>query len=165
MRAYWLEQGPDAAIDEAFLASQGVTYQKLPLDPAAYQGPLDALKAANGYIEQDIVELSPETPNLEALCAKFVDEHLHTDDEVRYVLEGEGIFDLRSKDDRWMRVTVEPGDLLFFRLSGKKTSHVGIYVGDRTFVHAPSSGKRVQRVAFVHVYWGPRIRKAGRLRL
>ncbi len=58
-----------------------------------------------------------------------------------------------------------PGDLLFFRLSGKKTSHVAIYVGDRAFVHAPSGGKRVERVSFDHVYWGPRIRRAGRLAL
>ena len=58
---------------------------------------------------------------------------------------------------------LEPGDLLFFRLSGKKTSHVAIYVGDRAFVHAPSDGKRVEKVPFDHVYWGPRLRRAARL--
>ena len=58
---------------------------------------------------------------------------------------------------------LEPGDLLFFRLSGKKASHVAIYVGDRAFVHAPSGGKRVEKVAFDHVYWGPRLGRAGRL--
>ncbi|MCA9543626.1 MAG: cupin domain-containing protein [Myxococcales bacterium] len=112
MRAYWLNEGPSAAIDEAFLASQGVTYERLPLDPAAYQGPLDALKAANGYIEQDIVQLAPDTPNLDAICAKFDKEHTHDDDEVRFVLEGEGIFDIRTTDDRMMRVVVEAGDLI-----------------------------------------------------
>ncbi len=55
------------------------------------------------------------------------------------------------------------GDLLFFRLDGKKTTHVGIYVGDRAFVHAPSQGKRVERVSFDHVYWGPRLKRAGRI--
>lgn len=58
---------------------------------------------------------------------------------------------------------LEPGDLLFFRLSGKKASHVAIYVGDRAFVHAPSGGGHVERVGFDDVYWGPRIGKAGRL--
>jgi len=58
---------------------------------------------------------------------------------------------------------LEPGDLLFFQLSRKKTSHVGIYVGDRTFVHAPSSGKRVERVRFDHVYWSRHLGRAGRL--
>jgi cell wall-associated NlpC family hydrolase len=58
---------------------------------------------------------------------------------------------------------LEPGDLLFFALSGKKTTHVGIYVGDRTFVHAPSSGKRVEKVSFDHVYWRHKLERAGRL--
>jgi len=58
---------------------------------------------------------------------------------------------------------LEPGDLLFFRLARRKISHVGIYVGSRSFVHAPSSGKRVERVSFDHVYWGPRLARAGRL--
>ncbi len=112
MQAYWLNEGPQAAIDPGFLAEQGVHYERLPLDPAAYQGPLDALKAARGYIEQDEVALSPDTPNLPAICAKFDKEHTHDDDEVRFVLEGEGIFDIRTTDDRMMRVVVEAGDLI-----------------------------------------------------
>ena len=58
---------------------------------------------------------------------------------------------------------LEPGDLLFFRLEGPKTLHVAMYVGDRAFVHAPSSGKRVERVSFDHVYWSPRLKRAGRV--
>jgi len=59
--------------------------------------------------------------------------------------------------------SILPGDLLFFRLDRKKTTHVAIYVGGRTFVHAPSRGKRVERVDFDDVYWGPRLARAGRL--
>jgi cell wall-associated NlpC family hydrolase len=58
---------------------------------------------------------------------------------------------------------IRPGDLLFFRLDGKATSHVAIYVGERSFVHAPSTGKQVERVDFDHVYWGPRLARAGRI--
>ena len=58
---------------------------------------------------------------------------------------------------------IEPGDLLFFRLSKKRTSHVAIYVGDRAFVHAPSGGKRVERVSVDHTWWSPRLERAGRL--
>lgn len=58
---------------------------------------------------------------------------------------------------------IRPGDLLFFRLERRRTSHVAIYVGGRSFVHAPSRGKRVERVDFDHVYWGPRLARAGRL--
>jgi murein DD-endopeptidase len=58
---------------------------------------------------------------------------------------------------------LEPGDLLFFRLNGRKTSHVAIYVGDQAFVHAPSPGRRVERVSFDHVYWSEHLGRAGRL--
>jgi murein DD-endopeptidase len=58
---------------------------------------------------------------------------------------------------------IEPGDLLFFQLEGPKTSHVGIYLGNREFVHAPSGGKRVEKVGFDHVYWGKKLKSAGRL--
>jgi cell wall-associated NlpC family hydrolase len=58
---------------------------------------------------------------------------------------------------------IEPGDLLFFRLDGKKTAHVGLYVGDDRFVHAPSTGKGVEVVGFDHIYWSRHIRHAGRL--
>ena len=58
---------------------------------------------------------------------------------------------------------IRPGDLLFFRLDRKRTTHVAIYVGGRSFVHAPSRGKRVERIDFDHAYWGPRLARAGRL--
>ena len=108
MRLSWLDS--DAAISEADLGRAGVHYERLPLD--GYQEALERLKAARGYVAQDIVELRPEMPNLQAVCDKFKPEHLHRDDEVRFVLEGEGIFDIRAQDGRWMRVQVEAGDLI-----------------------------------------------------
>lgn len=111
MKATWLDD-PQGEIPLETLRACGVLYEALSTDPAVYQQPLDALKAERGYIQQDIVALSPATPNLDAICAKFVDEHTHDDDEVRFVLEGSGIFDIRSDDDRWMRVQVDAGDLI-----------------------------------------------------
>ena len=45
------------------------------------------------------------------------------------------------------------GDLVFFDQEGKNASHVGIYLGDGTFVHAPSSGKHVRRDRLDAPYW------------
>jgi cell wall-associated NlpC family hydrolase len=45
------------------------------------------------------------------------------------------------------------GDLLFFDQEGKKHSHVGIYLGERRFVHAPSSGKHVRNDSLDNPYW------------
>jgi len=110
MKAHWLED--NAQVSAATLAQNDVYYLCIDTDPNNYRQPVDEVKATRGYIEEDIIELTPETPNLESICAKFVDEHAHDDDEVRFVLEGEGIFDIRSRDDRWMRVQVERGDLV-----------------------------------------------------
>lgn len=127
MKAHFIETGKAITTDE--LHDEGVHHQVLPLEPAAYQPTLDAIKKEHGYIEQDVIELRPETPNLEEICKKFDDEHLHTEDEVRFVLEGEGVFDIRSREDKWMRVVVEQGDLITvpesryhrFELTDKKT--------------------------------------------
>lgn len=114
MRAYWLnEERPlDASdkLDAATLEANNVTYRALPV--TNHEPALEAFMAAQGYVTRDEVQLHAGTPNLAAILAKFDAEHLHTDDEVRYVLEGEGIFDIRSSDDRWMRVIVEVGDLI-----------------------------------------------------
>jgi len=113
MKLDWLE--PTAGktpCTKSDLEAAGVFHEHLELEVDAYQPTLDWLKFERGYVEQDIVELGPDTPNLDEICAKFIDEHLHTDDEVRYVLEGEGVFDIRSVDDQWMQILLEQGDLL-----------------------------------------------------
>lgn len=108
MKSHWIDD--NTAIDAEELERQGVYYAALPLDD--YQPTIDSLKASKGYIQQDEINIRPDTPGLDELLKKFDDEHLHDEDEVRFVLEGEGIFDIRSSDDRWMRVRVEPGDLI-----------------------------------------------------
>lgn len=50
------------------------------------------------------------------------------------------------------RSALRPGDLVFFRLSGRDVGHVGIYLGDDRFVHAPQSGGHV-RVASLRDEW------------
>lgn len=113
MQLAWIAAQADyPALDVEHLRESGVIYERLELTNEAYEAALDRLAREQGYAARDIVELHPDTANLEAICAKFADEHLHTDDEVRFVLAGAGIFDIRDDADRWMRVTVEPGDLI-----------------------------------------------------
>jgi cell wall-associated NlpC family hydrolase len=51
------------------------------------------------------------------------------------------------------RRSIRKGDLLFFLQEGKRYSHVGIYIGDDRFVHAPSSGKTVRTDELTDPYW------------
>lgn len=61
--------------------------------------------------------------------------------------------------------SLRPGDLLFFDQDGKKNSHVGIYLGDGRFVHAPSSGKRVRNDRLDTTYWREHLSELRRLDL
>ena len=60
------------------------------------------------------------------------------------------------------RSRLQPGDLVFFRLTSRPVSHVGIYAGDGRFIHAPSRGKRVSYASLDNPYWQRRIVAAGR---
>lgn len=55
------------------------------------------------------------------------------------------------------------GDLVFFDQEGKKASHVGIYLGDGRFVHAPSSGGRVRTDSLGAAYWKKHFVEARRI--
>lgn len=60
------------------------------------------------------------------------------------------------------RKELREGDLVFFRTEGKRISHVGIYLGDGSFIHAPSSGKRVSVSRLSEKYWAARFAGAKR---
>jgi cell wall-associated NlpC family hydrolase len=60
------------------------------------------------------------------------------------------------------RSRLRRGDLLFFDQEGKKNSHVGIYLGNGRFVHAPSSGKHVRIDRLDSRYWKAHLSQARR---
>lgn len=58
---------------------------------------------------------------------------------------------------------LRPGDLVFFNTMRRPFSHVGIYLGDKRFIHAPSAGKSVQIVNMTESYWSSRYNGARRI--
>ncbi|MEK4876106.1 cupin domain-containing protein [Bacillus sp. FSL W8-0102] len=65
-----------------------------------------------GYKAQDVISLSENTPNLDELLTNFKREHHHTDDEVRFIVSGHGIFVIQGKDGKFFDVELEPSDLI-----------------------------------------------------
>ncbi|WP_270584547.1 1,2-dihydroxy-3-keto-5-methylthiopentene dioxygenase [Bacillus smithii] len=70
------------------------------------------ISARRGYKAQDVISLSENTPNLDELLTNFKREHHHTDDEVRFIVSGHGIFVIQGKDGKFFDVELEPSDLI-----------------------------------------------------
>lgn len=79
---------------------------------SVYQPEIDKLMAERSYQTVDLVALKNETPNLAVITAKFDKEHHHIDDEVRFTVEGEGVFEINYTETERMKFTAEPGDLI-----------------------------------------------------
>ena len=59
---------------------------------------------------------------------------------------------------------LKAGDLVFFKIAvSRAVSHVGIYLGNNKFIHAPSSGKRVKISSLKEKYWQKHYTGAGRV--
>lgn len=88
---------------------------------------------------------------------------------VRFSYAQAGIEVPRTAFDQYLRSRpvandrLRPGDLLFFTLRSHSISHVGIYVGDGKFVHAPAFGKRVMESRLDDPYWRRHLVRGGRL--
>lgn len=77
----------------------------------AYRGAVDALNKRYGFQSVDVVSLSPDHPDKAAMRGKFLAEHTHNDFEVRFFVEGSGLFYLHV-NDRIYAVLCEKGDLI-----------------------------------------------------
>ncbi len=106
------------------LAQHGIDYERwqpahpVPDDaPAeeilrAYANEIEQLKARGGYVTADVIDVSPTTPGLDDMLAKFNREHWHDEDEVRFIIAGRGIFHIHSKTGNVLSIEVSAGDLI-----------------------------------------------------
>jgi 1,2-dihydroxy-3-keto-5-methylthiopentene dioxygenase len=78
---------------------------------AAYQPEIDRLNAAHGFQSVDVVSIAPDHPQREAMRGKFLDEHVHHEDEVRFFVAGSGLFTLHV-GDKVYEIRCEAGDLI-----------------------------------------------------
>ncbi len=113
----------DEAQIRARLGAIGITYERwsttavaadAPAEEilAAYAPEIERLKAEGGYVTADVIDVSPATPGLEPMLAKFNREHWHDEDEVRFIVEGRGLFHIHPRQGPVVAVEVESGDLM-----------------------------------------------------
>ncbi len=112
MRAYWLPKhwplgnvGAELSVDD--LKEQGIELQYVSPDDDGRERAI-TYGSNHGYVSSDVVLLNESSAMLDA----FSVEHHHATDEVRWVLDGTGVFDIRSLDDKWIRIRVVAGDFL-----------------------------------------------------
>ena len=108
----------------SFLATYGITYERwesrrdVSADASAdavleaYGDKVEELKARGGYTTADVIDVTPATPNLDAMLAKFSCEHWHDEDEVRFIVEGRGLFHVHPPDGPVFAIEVQAGDLI-----------------------------------------------------
>ncbi|HYG77274.1 MAG TPA: acireductone dioxygenase [Planctomycetota bacterium] len=108
----------------AYLAPLGITYERWPVAERvnpdasqeeilkAYAPEVERLKARGGYVTADVINVTPDTPNLDAMLNKFNKEHTHSEDEVRFILKGSGIFHIHPKNGPVIAVQTDAGDLI-----------------------------------------------------
>ncbi|EPE07254.1 dihydroxy-3-keto-5-methylthiopentene dioxygenase [Ophiostoma piceae UAMH 11346] len=97
------EVGPEA------LEKLGVLYYRIP-----ELADVDRLATNRGYKNRDEIKVSPTTMGdiYEAKVKSFFEEHLHEDEEIRYVRGGAGYFDVRDSSEEWVRIRLEKDDLI-----------------------------------------------------
>jgi 1,2-dihydroxy-3-keto-5-methylthiopentene dioxygenase len=90
------------------------------------------LAQRNGYLVWDVVALSDATPNIEELLKKFEQVHTHTEDEVRAIAAGHGIFIIKGDEEiGYFDVELGPGDVISVPVN---TPHFFTLMEDRNVV-------------------------------
>jgi 1,2-dihydroxy-3-keto-5-methylthiopentene dioxygenase len=108
----------------AFLRPYGIDYERaepgVPVAAdapaevllAAYRDKIDDLNAKGGYVTADVIDVFPDTPGLDAMLNRFNSEHWHDEDEVRFIIEGRGVFHVHPPGQPVFAIEVGPGDLV-----------------------------------------------------
>lgn len=114
----------DPAEISTFLGQYGIWYRRfeavdrLPEEATdeqildAYREPIEELKASEGYVTADVINVHPSTPGLDAMLNRFNKEHWHDEDEVRFVVGGRGLFHVHPPGGSVFSIEVERGDMI-----------------------------------------------------
>ncbi|KAJ3186764.1 1,2-dihydroxy-3-keto-5-methylthiopentene dioxygenase [Irineochytrium annulatum] len=104
---------PNREVTFEDLAKFGVYYQRIDVDQPDYMEKIEALSKERSYKNRDFINIAKDTlPNYDEKLKIFFTEHLHEDEEIRFILAGQGYFDVRAPNDEWVRISMGAGDLI-----------------------------------------------------
>lgn len=104
---------PNVVVSMKDLKELGLLTWKIDADNFDTNQDYAKIKKDRGYNYEDEVTCSSDKlPNYKEKLKSFFKEHIHDEEEVRFVLDGTGYFDVRNKEDKWIRISVEKGDLI-----------------------------------------------------
>ncbi len=78
----------------------------------AYEKDLTPFMQNGGYETADVISINSLTENYEAIRAKFLAEHIHTEDEIRFFVDGQGLFWFNLESDPVFNLLCQRGDLI-----------------------------------------------------
>jgi 1,2-dihydroxy-3-keto-5-methylthiopentene dioxygenase len=78
----------------------------------AYAEKINRIKQSGGYTSVDLVNVHSTTPGLDEMLSKFNREHWHDEDEVRFVVQGRGLFHIHPLDWPVVAIEVGAGDMI-----------------------------------------------------
>lgn len=117
----WID---DPAEVTQLLATIGIRYEQwpgidsLPADATDQQiletfaAEVQQLKDECGFVTADVINVQPDTPGLDQMLSKFNQEHTHSEDEVRFTVDGQGVFHIHPEHGPVVAIHVQRGDLI-----------------------------------------------------
>jgi len=125
MRAYYMDDLPGDqrmlhdtgnAVSDETLDKLGVLRWHIPVDPTGeWESQVDKIADERSYRNRDICLVTKEGmgDQYESNLKKFYHEHMHEDEEIRFIIEGSGYFDVREHaTDAWVRLHLSAGDMI-----------------------------------------------------
>lgn len=167
-----LNQGPDSGSDQASKAQEAAELldkaqrrNSLPYDPLET---IDTLSGMHPRAIEAVIQAVAQLGTPYQWGGESAEKGFDCSGLTQHAYQAASIELPRTSAEQYRatkrieREALRPGDLVFFRLNGKRVDHVGIYVGGDRFIHAPSSGKTVSFASLDNAFWAGKYSGGGR---
>ncbi|KAJ3069711.1 1,2-dihydroxy-3-keto-5-methylthiopentene dioxygenase [Podochytrium sp. JEL0797] len=104
---------PNQPVTIEQLAELGVLYWNIDVAEETFMDKVETICVERSYKNRDVINIHKDTlPNYDQKIKTFFEEHIHEDEEIRFIMDGSGFFDVRDKNDEWIRVAAKKSDMI-----------------------------------------------------